>query len=119
MTGRRHAQRGVGARVAVFAVLFQAILFGWHHHDLRLSGRLPAPVVENSSSLPQIADDEDACEICQVLHHLTAAPVDFVGAPAPPTVAPIPPTGDTAAVARPPALAFRARAPPSLDAVIG
>jgi|SRR5665213_129282 len=97
--------------LAVFAILFQAALFGWHHHDLNLAGRLPAPIIENPAASPQVADDEDSCEICQVLHHLSAAPVDVTAAP-PPAVATGPNPAPGVVIARASALAFRARAPP-------
>ncbi|HEU0218473.1 MAG TPA: hypothetical protein VFQ90_17595 [Stellaceae bacterium] len=71
------ATRTIAARLGVLAVLFQAILFGWHHHDLTVPGRLSMPAVENPAAAPQIADDEDGCEICQIRHHLTAAPIEF------------------------------------------
>ena len=100
------------AGLGLFAVLFQAILFGWHHHDLIAPGHLPAPVIENPAASPQIADDEDGCEICQVLHHLHAAPIDVLGAPPPLAITGISVSGDDAVVARTLALAFRARAPP-------
>jgi hypothetical protein len=111
--------RQLAAKLGLLAVLFQAILFGWHHHELNRAGRLPVPVVENPAASPQIADDADGCEICQVLHHLTAAPVDFAVAPSPLAVAVSSAASDTAFVARNAVLAFRARAPPSLDAAIG
>jgi hypothetical protein len=117
--GQRLSQRRPAACLGLFAILFQAILFGWHHHDLALPGRLPAPVIENAAASAQPVDDEDGCEICQVLHHLTAATVDFSAA--------VPLVGviadliavDPEPVAGSPALAFRARAPPSFDAAIG
>jgi hypothetical protein len=112
MTKRRGALRRLAARLGLFAVLFQAILFGWHHHALNLAGRLPAPILENAATSPQIADDADGCEICQVLHHLTAAPVDFAVAPPPLSIGPGSSSHETTFVARSPALAFRARAPP-------
>jgi hypothetical protein len=112
MSQRHRSVWRLAARLGLFAVLFQAILFGWHHHDLSFAGRLPAPVIENPAGAPQIADDADGCEICQVLHHLTAAPVDIIAAPAPLAVAGISLAGDSEFVARAPALAFRARAPP-------
>ena len=93
-------------------MLFQAIVFGWHHHELNLAGHLPAPVLENPSAAPQVAEDEDGCEICQVLHHLTAAPVDFTAAPPALAVAAASTPRKAAFVARTRALAFRARAPP-------
>jgi hypothetical protein len=109
----------LAARLGLFAVLFQALLFGWHHHDLRFSGRLPVAVIENAVSPTQTADDVDSCEICQILHHLTAAPVDIAAALPPLAVPANVILGDAALVAPTPTLAFRARAPPSSDAAIG
>jgi hypothetical protein len=111
--------RCLAGRLGLFAVLFQAILFGWHHHDLSFAGRSLIPVVVNPCGPPQAADDEDGCEICQVLHHLTAAPVDVAAAPPALTLAAVSISGDSAFTARTPALAFRARAPPLLEAAIG
>jgi hypothetical protein len=109
----------LAAGLGVFAILFQAILFGWHHHDLVLTGRLPAAVVENPGATPQALDDADGCEICQVLHHLFAAPEELA-APLPPHAAPANRiAGEPAPAARSPVLAFRARAPPSPDAAFG
>jgi hypothetical protein len=119
MTGWRSSVRRLGTRLGLFAVLFQAILFGWHHHDPDFTGRLPVPVLENPAASPQIADDEDGCEICQVLHHLTAAPVDVAAALPPLAITVVLLSGKTAFAARTRALAFHARAPPSLDAAIG
>jgi hypothetical protein len=111
--------RTITARLGLLAVLFQAILFGWHHHDLTFPGRLSMPVVENPAAAPQIADDEDGCEICQVLHHLTATPIEFAATTTPCGVIarlrqdrPAPLHSATAA-------AFQARAPPLSAAAIG
>ncbi|HWD58257.1 MAG TPA: hypothetical protein VG308_08275 [Stellaceae bacterium] len=112
MIRRRGAARGLAARLGLFAVLFQAVLFGWHHHDPTFAGRLTAPVVANPIAPPQAVDDEDGCDICQVLHHLTAAPVDAAGAPPPLAVATSIAAHDTAFAVRTRALSFRARAPP-------
>jgi hypothetical protein len=112
MTQGLRFPRRAAAMLGLFALLFQAILFGWHHHALSFAGRLAAPIVENPASAPQVADDEDGCEICQVLHHLTAAPVDFIASPPPLAVASIIAGND--ATTRSSALAFRARAPPRL-----
>jgi hypothetical protein len=102
----------LGVRLGLFAILFQAMLFAWHHHPLVLSGSLPAPVIANGAGPTQPADDEDGCEICSVLLHLTGAPVDFMVAPPPPPIAAAIVSGETAMVAEGPALAFQARAPP-------
>jgi hypothetical protein len=109
---RRSRSRRAVARLGVFAILLQAILFGWHHHDLVFAGSLPAPAVHNAAAQPQAIDDEDGCEICSVLHHLTAAPVEFFAAPLPPPLALLTDSGDPAFVTKAAALAFRARAPP-------
>jgi hypothetical protein len=113
------AARAMTARLGLLAVLFQAILFGWHHHDLTFPGRLPMPVVENQSAAAQIADDEDGCEICQVLHHLTAAPVEFPAIEPPRAVIAGSVDRDPAMVRGTAAAAFQARAPPSTAAAIG
>jgi len=112
MRARPGAAPRLAARLGLFAVLFQAILFGWHHHDLPFAGHLPLPVFQNSTAAPQPAADEDGCEICQVLHHLTAAPVDVASAPPPLAVASASVAVETVFFARTLALAFRARAPP-------
>lgn len=113
MTGRRSTAERLAARLGLFAVLFQAILFGWHHHDSVWAGRLPVPVVGNPTGPPQVVDDEDGCEICQVFHHLTAAPPDLVAALAVPTVALISEGGGAAFLGHSPTLGFLARAPPA------
>lgn len=112
MIRRRGATRWAGVKLGLFAVLFQAILFGWHHHDPIRAGHLPAPIVANPSAAPQAVDDEDGCEICQVLHHLTAAPADLATTLPSPSPPPIALGSDMAFVARAPALGFRPRAPP-------
>jgi hypothetical protein len=102
------------ALLGVFAILYQAILFGWHHHELGFAVRgtpltLSAPVSGNTS-LP--GADADRCEICIVVHHQAAAPLAFIASPVPAaaTSALYPP--DPALVSRDFARAFRARAPP-------
>ena len=112
MIRRRSAPAKLAARLGLFAVLFQAMLFAWHHHDPIFSGRLPAPIIEKAAVDPQPAVDEDGCEICQVLHHLTAAPVAFIAAPPPFALAGFAAPRETGFAARTLALAFRARAPP-------
>jgi hypothetical protein len=112
MTHTRGGARSAAATLGLFAVLFQAILFGWHHHDLIVAGRLAVPVIEKPAATPQVIDDEDRCEICQVLHHLTAATVDFAGAPPLLALATAAAAPDTAFAVRGPTASFHARAPP-------
>ena len=71
---RRPARRRV-ALLGCLAILLQAILFGWHHHELALPshGAPPAVYAEGSTPLSP-ATAEDDCDICQALHHLRAAP---------------------------------------------
>jgi hypothetical protein len=104
----------MGARIGVFAILFQAILFGWHHHDLEFAGRLPHPVASApSGASPSAPDaDGDGCEICQTLHHQSTATPGSLFAPAPPPLAAPPESSAAAFVTGTLALAFRARAPP-------
>jgi hypothetical protein len=110
---RRAAAGWLGARLGLFAILFQAILFGWHHHDLVFAGsqHLP-PVIGNQSTATQPVDDEDGCEICQVIHHQTAATGNGIIAPLPGLTASPSIAADPVFVVRSLALAFRARAPP-------
>ena len=112
MIRRGGAARWLGVRLGLFAVLFQAILFGWHHHKPVRVGRLSAPIVANQTSPPQAVDDEDGCDICQVLHHLAAAPADWAATLPSPSPAPLAPAGAAAFIDRPPTLGFLARAPP-------
>jgi hypothetical protein len=102
------------ALLAVVAVLFQAVLFGWHHHSLPAMARSAQQVVSlHDAGLPlSPAAADDSCEICIALHHLSASPLDF-------TIPPLPPIGtavaylpDQAFLGRAVDRAFHARAPP-------
>jgi hypothetical protein len=101
------------ARLGIFVFLFQAILFGWHHHDLVFAGSHPQPATVHSGAGPtQPADDEDGCDICQVLHHQAASSGNGSVTPLPGLSASPSVTPDPVFVACDTALAFRARAPP-------
>jgi hypothetical protein len=105
--------RRLPALIGVAAILFQAILFGWHHHDLQFAGRLPHPVASAPSGAASPPDaDADGCEICQTLHHQSAATPEALFAPAPPPLAASPEPHDADFIQAAVALAFRARAPP-------
>jgi hypothetical protein len=81
------ARRGV-ALIGVAAILFQALLFGWHHHGLRLAVRgEPTASVYNALRQMPAAVAEDSCEICSVLHHQSASPLAFAAAPTPSAIA--------------------------------
>ncbi|MBV9966646.1 MAG: hypothetical protein JO008_13225 [Alphaproteobacteria bacterium] len=100
------------ALIGVAAILFQAILFGWHHHALAFSGTEPTASLSNASQPPLPASTEDLCEICSILHHQSAAPLAFV--------TPAIPSSFEMAIKPPAAVlpklaaksGFRARAPP-------
>jgi hypothetical protein len=103
------------ARLAIFAVLFQAMLFGWHHHSLPAMARSAHPVVTlHNGGLPlSPAAAEDSCEICIALHHLSASPLDPAGPPLPPIGAAVAYLPGQAFLDRAIDRAFHARAPPS------
>lgn len=102
------------ALLGVFAILLQAILFGWHHHPIEFAGGdgWPALTSQQNGAPLSPATDEDGCELCAALHYLTAAPGEFILAAAPPS--PVLPRRPAAPVRceHSPNLSFRARAPP-------
>lgn len=108
-----HARRGV-ARLGVFALLLQAILFGWHHHALPCVGGSALASVSVASSDPGngSADDDRDCDICFGLHHCSAAGCDFVALRPPPLAAGRAAASETVFAAGRFAAGFRARAPP-------
>ena len=108
---RSAAPRRGAAFLAIFAILLQAALFGWHHHPLPLSSHgAPTVLAPASPSTPALTDDD--CPICFALSHHSAAPVDFVVAP---TAGPVPlhlPAIETVWVPVRSYVLFRSRAPP-------
>ena len=101
------------ALLGIATILFQAILFGWHHHEVafaRWGGS--AASLHNATEPLAPAAAEDLCEICIALHHQSAAPLAFIGPPV---------SSAMAASIEPPGLillgragprGFHARAPP-------
>ena len=73
------------AVLGILAVLFQALLFGWHHHPVPLAGRGSQPIVAAADPAVPLspADTEDGCDICAALHHLSASPIEFASLPLP------------------------------------
>jgi hypothetical protein len=108
MTARRRV-----ALVGVAAILFQALLFGWHHHGLRLavSGQ-PTVSVYNDLRQTPAAAAEDGCEICAVLHHQSASPLAFAVPPAPLAIASAIDLPAPVLLDRANTRGFHARAPP-------
>jgi hypothetical protein len=106
---QRHA-----AGVGIFAILLQALLFGWHHHaeHFSVTGQWPMLSVSAPSAPLSPATTEDECELCAALHYLTAAPGEFILAGAPSSGTLLPPQLVQARPGRQPRFSFRARAPP-------
>jgi len=102
------------ALACILAMLFQAVLFAWHHHAAPFHARATAATTTLAApSAPVIpASDEHDCQICFTLNHHGAVPVDFFVAK-PPQQAPLRQVW-IAAVDTPLAayLLFRSRAPP-------
>jgi hypothetical protein len=100
------------ALLGVATMLFQAILFGWHHHELTVAAQRQPTAVHNAVRPLAPVPVEDLCEICIALHHQSAAPLAFV--------APATPASIESAIKPPAAVfpkragksGFRARAPP-------
>ena len=105
--------RGRVALIGVAAILLQALLFGWHHHGLRLVVRgEPAASVSNPLRQVPAAVAEDNCEICAVLHHQSASPLAFAAPPSPPAIASPIGLPNPVFLDRTDARGFHARAPP-------
>jgi hypothetical protein len=105
--------RRATALLGIFAVLFQATLWGWHHHTyLPFSRGGPGLQVVAASAGNQTPAADDECQICFALGHHGAAPVDLFTATPPDYLPAEPPRA--AAVASPLAsyFLFRSRAPP-------
>jgi hypothetical protein len=109
VTGRK---RAIAVRLGVFAILFQAILFGWHHHDLIFGAERQRAVLHKGTGTTQPLSDEDGCEICQVLHHQTLSSSNGAVTPLPGLAATRSDALEPVFVIHTTALAFRARAPP-------
>ena len=78
-----YVARRVTAVIASFVMLFQAMLFAWHHHthflrqpDLPAVGSIVVVSID-----PALPSDDDDCQICFALGHHPAASVDFLAAP--------------------------------------
>jgi hypothetical protein len=102
------------ALVALFAVLLQAFLFAWHMHPAPFSplGQPVSASAANSASPLSAPATDDDCPICVMLHHLSAAPIDFAALPVPPRPGAAAPLFAATITVRTTTAAFRARAPP-------
>jgi hypothetical protein len=119
MNDNPHRSRMTRARrrvalLGIIAVLFQAVLFGWHHHALGPASRGSQPVaaVSNPAAPLSPAGAEDDCDVCMALHHLSASPGEFVALPVPATAASALHLPELVRIARVSERGFHARAPP-------
>ena len=104
------------ALIGVAAVLFQAFLFGWHHHSLALpqnSG--PTASLQSATQPLAPATAEELCEICAVLHQQSAAPPAFATPPAPCCTGVATHRSEADPIGRNDARIFQARAPPGIE----
>ena len=113
---RRGATRKTRRRVALFgvaAILFQAVLFGWHHHGVAVrAGSGPIASLHNATQPLTPAAAEELCEICATLHQQSAAPFAFLTPPTPSATIVMIDRPDAAPIGRADARGFDARAPP-------
>jgi hypothetical protein len=81
----RELGRRVAALTGAFAILVQAVLFGWHHHAIpfRQHAAFGVTILAPPTSPAMPAADDHDCQICFALGHHGAVPVDFF-APSPP-----------------------------------
>jgi hypothetical protein len=105
------------ALLGVVAVLFQAILFGWHHHGLGPASRGSQSVVTVTNAVMPLspASAEDDCDVCMALHHFSASPVEFVFLPMPIVAALALRLPHLLLAARASERGFHARAPPRVS----
>jgi len=104
------------ALIGVAAILFQAFLFGWHHHALALpqnSG--PTASLQNATQPLVPATSQDLCDICAVLHQQRVAPLAFATPPVPCCTGVATHRGEADPIGRSDARMFQARAPPAVE----
>ena len=104
------------ALIGVAAILFQAFLFGWHHHALALpqsSG--PFASLQSATHPLSPATSEDLCEICTVLHQQSAAPLAFATPPVPCCTGVATRRSEADQIGQTDARIYQARAPPAIE----
>jgi len=110
----RKIGRRVAALTGAFAILVQAVLFGWHHHEIpfRQHAAFGVTILAPPTSPAMPAADDHDCQICFALGHHGALTVDFF-APSLPELRP-PHQIRLAALDAPlaPYFFFQSRAPP-------
>ena len=104
------------ALIGVAAILFQAFLFGWHHHAVALpqsSG--PTASLHGATQPPVPGTAQELCEICAVLHQQSVAPLAFVTPPVPCCTGVATRRSEADPIGRTDERIFQARAPPGIE----
>jgi len=110
--GIRHQ---IAALTGVFAILFQSVVFAWHHHTVPFHPRGAAAItILATPTSPVVPNaDEHDCQICFALNHNGTVPVEFF-APSPPEQASLHQTRPARLDAPlAPYFFFQSRAPPT------
>jgi hypothetical protein len=111
----RQRRRRAGALVGTFAILFQAVLFAWHHHPAsfhaRSSGAVTTLAAPAPPVMPALADHD--CDICFAVSHHGAVPIAFRAAEQPENGPPRQTRIAAVEVPLTPYSLFRSRAPPT------
>ena len=104
--------RRAKAALGVLALLLQAMLFAWHHHQLPFSSRTAAPLALTAPGpdTPPAVDRD--CEICFSLSHHGAVPVALFAAAQPEARAPRRIHAAATPISPVPYFLFQPRAPP-------
>jgi hypothetical protein len=105
--------RSTTAVLGVIAILFQAMLFAWHHHALPYSSHSApwiAALAGGGPEMPTAADHD--CEICFALAHHGAVPVDLFPAALPQQTSLQQIRAATVVISVAAYLLFQSRAPP-------
>lgn len=101
------------ALFAALALLLQALVFAWHHHPLLAAGsQNAAPQIEKQSGPLSSQAADEACDICQALHHQSAAPPELAAIPTPLPTRPSAIAAGSLFLPGGTASGFHARAPP-------
>src|SRR5262249_31113520 len=112
---RAERVRRATALLGVVAILFQALLAGWHYHKVLPAGYGPPSIANLAKAEPLApATAENNCQICTALHHLSTAPGEFIGNATPIAAVSVVYLSDTVLATRFYRLAT-ARGPPSFE----
>lgn len=113
--GSRQTQRRTTALLASFAVLFQALAFGWHQHELPFAASGSAVITFAVAGSETPASTDRDCPICFAIAHHGAVPAKLFAPPPPDGQALRQVPSATVGDPRSRYFLFRSRAPPGFD----